>query len=132
MRKAHVAAVAASLAVGSIALAAPTPALAQGGDVEVAAGGSCSGSAEWKLKAKFDDGRIEWEFEVDSNRNGQVWRVRVRDNGHLLLAGKRRTHGPSGSFEVERKTANRSGKDHLVARAQRGKNGQVCVGRVNL
>jgi hypothetical protein len=130
MRKAHVAAAAASLALGSIALGAPAPATA--GGVEVSAGGSCSGSAEWKLKAKFDDGRIEWEFEVDSNRNGQVWRVRVRDNGHQVMSGKRRTHGPSGSFEVERKTANRSGKDHFVARAQRGKNGQVCVGRVSI
>jgi len=130
MRTAHLATVAAALAVGSVTLVAPAPATA--GGVEVNAGGSCSGSAEWKLEAKFDDGRIEWEFEVDSNVNGQVWRVRVRDNGHLIMSGKRRTHAPSGSFEVERKTANRSGKDHLVARAQRGKHGQVCVGRVSI
>ena len=68
-----------------------TSATASGGnDDRVIRTGSCSGSADWKLKAKTDDGRLEVEWEVDSNQAGQTWRVRVRDNrrsdylgGHL-------------------------------------------------
>jgi hypothetical protein len=121
-----------ALALGAGVLVGAPAATASGDDDgEVRVSGQCSGSADWKLKAKRDDGRIEWEFEVDSNRAGQKWRVRVRDNGALLMRGTRATRPPSGSFEVERKTANKRGTDHFVARAQRGKNGQVCVGRLN-
>lgn len=122
---------AAALTIGMGALATAPSAQAGDDDGEVRASGHCSGSADWKLKAKRDDGRIEWEFEVDSNRNGQNWRVRVRDNGDLVMRGTAVTRPPSGSFSVERKSANKQGTDHFVARATRGKNGQVCVGRLD-
>ena len=48
---------------------------AKGGADATIRTGSCSGSADWKLKAKHDSGVIETEFEVDSNRTGQTWRV---------------------------------------------------------
>ena len=92
--------------------------------------GSCSGSADWKLKAKHDDARIEVEYEVDSNRSGQVWRVRVRDNGVRVIATRAATGGRSGSFSVERKVANRAGSDSFVARARNLSSGQLCVGRL--
>jgi hypothetical protein len=40
--------------------------------------GSCTGGARAKLKAEHDDGRLEVEFEVDQNRTGVRWKVRVR------------------------------------------------------
>lgn len=94
--------------------------------------GSCSGSADWKLKAKPDDGRLEVEYEVDANQAGQTWRVRVRDNGVRVVATRATTGGRSGSFSVERKIANRSGSDSLVARARNLSNGQLCVGRLTV
>jgi hypothetical protein len=90
--------------------------------------GDCSGSADWKLKVKRDDGRLEVEFEVDSNRNGQVWRVRMTRDGNVFMSGTRTTRAPSGSFDVERKISNSAGDDVVVGRATH--NGQVCRGRL--
>ena len=51
-------------AVAAAVLGVALPASAGGGK-EVLRTGNCSGSADWKLKLKLDDGRIETEFEVD-------------------------------------------------------------------
>src|SRR5205823_5750258 len=112
-------------------LAAPTAASASGkGDDQIVKSGSCSGGATWKLKAKPDDGSLEVEFEVDSNRAGQTWTVRITDNGSRVFSGSRVTRRPSGSFSVERQVADRSGKDAIVATASRS--GQSCTGRLSL
>jgi hypothetical protein len=92
--------------------------------------GTCSNGATWKLKAKHDDSRIEWEFEVDTNRNGQAWSVTVKDNGSTVYSGRRTTLAPSGSFSVERRTSDRAGVDVIRAKATRG--GAVCSGSVRV
>lgn len=128
-RSLAVAALSTALVVTGAPLA--TSATAKGGDATIRTG-SCSGSADWKLKAKNDDGRIELEWEVDSNRVGQTWRVRVRDNGVLVVATRATTAGRSGSFSVERRVADRAGGDSFVARARDLNSGQTCVGRLTL
>jgi hypothetical protein len=120
---------AATLLVAATAIA---PAAVSAKSDDVVRTGSCSGSADWKLKAGKDDGRIEVEFEVDSNHNGQVWRVKLRDNGDLRLRANYTTHGPSGSFSVERRIANLAGSDHIVAKARNLASGQVCMGSVTV
>jgi len=97
---------------------------AKDGDIERT--GLCSGSADWKLKVGREDGGLDVEWEVDSNRSGQVWRVRVFDNGDRVIATRRTTRPPSGSFSVERVIANRPGSDRIVARARHLATGQVC------
>lgn len=109
-------------------LGATGVAQAKGDDYRVIRTGSCSGNADWKLKAKQDDGRIEVEFEVDSNLNGQTWGVRLKRDGNVFFTGTRTTQAPSGSFSVERKISNSAGDDVIVGRATRGD--QVCRGRV--
>ena len=125
---------AAALTVTATALAGATllapAAHASGGATAVTASGHCSGSATWKLKAKPDDGRLQVEFEVDSNVNGQTWAVRIRDNGDLAFSGNRVTRAPSGSFTVERRIANKAGTDRITARATHA--GQTCFGTVSL
>ena len=91
--------------------------------------GSCSGAADWKLKVKTDDGRLEVEGEIDSNVSGQRWRWALRHNGSVSDRGVGTTTGRSGSFEVERKVVNLAGTDTVVFRAVR--DGQVCRGVVN-
>ena len=103
---------------------------ASGGGARVIKTGSCSGSADWKLKAKHDDGRLELEFEVDSNRTGQSWAVRVSDNGQGVFSGRRTTHGRSGSFSLELRRADRAGIDTIRARATHA--GQTCAGTVRI
>lgn len=111
-------------------MALPAPAMAKSGDIVRT--GNCSGAADWKVKAGARDGGIEVEFEVDSNRVGQTWRVKIRDNGVLRYNNLRTTKAPSGSFTVHRTIRNMSGTDNIVARARNIKSGQVCIAKVNI
>jgi hypothetical protein len=99
-----------------------------GGDDRVVKTGTCSDGARWKLKVKTDDGRLEVEGEVDSNRSGQTWRWKIKDNGSVAAQGTATTGGRSGSFSVERKIADKAGTDNVTFRATR--NGQVCTGSI--
>jgi hypothetical protein len=101
-----------------------------GDDREVIRHGSCSGSTDWKMKAKADDGRIEVESEIDSNRSGQTWKWTLRHDGAVAARGRSATTGRSGSFEVERKTRNGVGTDVFTFRAVNRASGEVCVARV--
>ncbi len=120
--------------LGSAALAflmiggvtATAPASAKDGDGRVIVRGDCSARADWKLKAKPDDGRLEVEFEVDSNRNGQSWTWTLRSNGSVFASGKRTTQAPSGSFSVERRTSDTAGRQRISATARNARTGEVC------
>jgi hypothetical protein len=120
-------------AAAAVLLAATLPVITAGAahagnDGEVERRGSCSGSADWKIKAKPDDGRLEVEAEVDSNVSGQTWRWRISHNGSVSARGRRTTSGPSGSFDVERRMSNLAGTDTFRLRARHG--GQVCRGTI--
>jgi hypothetical protein len=120
----------------AVLLIAALPALgagaahASGGGGDVTHRGSCSGSTHWKIKAKPDNGRIEVESEIDSNHNGQTWRWVLKHDGSVAARGKATTKGPSGSFEVKRRTSNHAGRDSFRFRATHA--GEVCVARVSL
>jgi hypothetical protein len=88
------------------------------GDDDVRRSGGCSGNSTWKLKLSEEDGKIEVEYEVDQNVTGDTWRVRLFNDGNRFFRGVRTTMGPSGSFEVEKVTGNRSGPDVIRARAR--------------
>jgi hypothetical protein len=101
-------------------LAAATPAFASGGGGGgggVSASGACTNGGHFKLKAKHDDGKIEMEYEVDSNRAGQVWAVRITDNGAAVVSRHATTAGPSGSFTIRKVISDRPGTDKIRARA---------------
>jgi hypothetical protein len=121
-------------AAAAVAVLALVPtALAGGGrdNPGVMKTGSCSGSTTWKLKSKFDDGRLETEFEVDQNRVGRRWRVNLRQNGSLVFSGIRRTLAPSGSFEVRKLLANQPGADRIVGSARALAGGETCRGALS-
>ena len=108
------------------------PALpAEAGGRDVRREGSCSGRSEWKVKASPEDGRIEVEGEVDSNRVGQTWRWRLVHNGSLSARGTKTTRAPSGSFEVKRLVVNLGGTDRLRFRATHPNTGETCIGVVH-
>ncbi|CUR58643.1 exported hypothetical protein [metagenome] len=109
--------------------AAPTLRSDDDDDDRVITTGSCSAGADWKLKVKTDDGRLEVEGEVDSSRAGQTWAWTLRHNGSVSARGSSTTTARSGSFEVERKIVNLAGTDHVVFRATYA--GQTCRGVVN-
>ncbi|HKG02164.1 MAG TPA: hypothetical protein VKB03_03215 [Conexibacter sp.] len=102
-----------------------------GGSRGTRVAGTCTDGSTAKLKAKPDDGRIEVEFEVDQNRNGVKWAVRVRRDGTLVIRRNATTHAPSGSFGIERKIANPAGSDHITARAT-SPSGEVCTASLTI
>ena len=108
-------------------LAAPTS-LAKSGP-RVIKTGPCSGASDWKLKMQREDGKLEVEFEVDQNVNGDRWRVVLRHNGVKFADVIRRTKPPSGSFEVRRLVNNAPGDDVIRGRARNLRTDEVCRGR---
>ncbi len=122
------AAVVAALCGLTIAVAAASAAVTKDGDV--IRRGNCTGSTDWKLKLSEEDGRIEVEFEVDQNRNGVSWNVRLFQNGSQIARATRVTRGPSGSFEFRKVAPNTAGTDSFRARATRA-SGEVCTGRAS-
>jgi hypothetical protein len=103
------------------------PASAKSGDT--VRRGSCTARSNWKLKLGPRGSTIETEFQVDSNRVGQKWNVKITDQGATVLRRTARTIAPSGSFTVRTRPANRAGVDTFVATATNARTGERCVGR---
>ena len=111
------------VAVTVVAVAAST---AFASDDEVRQAGKCTGSSSSKIKVKPDDGGLEVEFEVDQNRSGQKWSVKLKDNSEVVFRGSATTKGPSGSFEIERRIADASGSDTVKGVARNRSTDERC------
>ncbi len=120
------------LAAGAAAAAMGIPGAATASDDDIRAGGQCTGATSSKIKAKPDDGRLEVEFEVDQNRSGDRWKVKFKDNGDVVFKGSAVTGGSSGSFEIERKIANKPGTDSITATARNTDGGERCAAKVRI
>ena len=120
-----------TLAIAMIAGAALSfPAAIAANDRDVIREGNCTGASDWKIKQSPENGRIEVEFEVDSNQGGQTWNVRLKKNGNVFFQGQRTTGGRSGSFELRRVVNNGPGSETIVGRAVNPNTGEVCRGEV--
>ena len=129
--KAKAAGLGAIALIGAAMLAFPAAASVAAKDGDVIRTGSCTNNSDWKLKLSPENGRIEVEFEVDSNVNGQTWNVKLKKNGNVFFSGQRTTQAPSGSFEVRRVVNNGAGTETFVARATNPATGEVCRGTAN-
>ena len=102
---------------------------------EVRNAGDCTGSSSSKIKVKPDDGRIEVEFEVDQNKSGQRWKVKIRhraegtDDAFGTVAT---THGPSGSFSIEKRFSDAPGNDVVKGKARNKSSGERCTASATL
>lgn len=129
MKKSLSATLATAVLVATTAPLLTATAAQAGDDDETIRRGTCSNGATWKIKAESDDGRIEVEAEIDSNRVGEAWAWVLRHNGTVSARGTSRTTGRSGSFDVERRTVDAPGTDRFRFRATHG--GAVCVARLS-
>ena len=120
------------LTTAAAAMALAVPAASGSGSDDIRKTGTCTGSSSSKIKAKPRDGRLEVEFEVDQNRNGVKWKVRLKDNGKRVFRGTARTKAPSGSFSIERKIANRPGTDSLKGIGKNPATGERCVAKLKI
>jgi len=127
IRRASLAGLTALLAVAMIA---PSGVAAKDGDVIRT--GACSNRSDWKLKLSPENGRIEVEFEVDTPRVGQTWRVKLFQNGNRFFLGTRTTLAPSGSFELRVVRPNTAGTDSFRGRAVNLTTGEVCEGTASI
>jgi hypothetical protein len=127
------AAAATGLAVlcSTVIAAAPASASHGGGDAIRTSGACANGGGVWKLKGKADDGLIEVEFEVDTNRVGQVWHVRITDNRQVVVDRNATTQAPSGSFTIHARPGNHAGVTDVI-RAHAFRGDRVCGGLVRV
>ena len=111
--------VAVLMAVGiPVALAGPASA-----DTEKR--GTCSDGARYDYEVEKDDGRFEVSFEVDSNRAGERWRLRLAQDGTRYYSGVGTTDR-EGEVDVERDRSNTAGKDRFRATATNLSTGETC------
>jgi len=120
--------IAALAAVTSLALPGASPA----SDDDVRHTGECTGGSTAKIKVKPDDGGLEAEFEVDQNRNGAKWKVKIKDNSEVVFRGSATTQAPSGSFSIERRIPNRPGTDTITGIARNRQSGERCAAKVSI
>jgi hypothetical protein len=111
---------------GAVAIIASLAPIAFASDDEVRASGKCTRASSAKIKIKPDDGRLEVEFEVDQNKSGQRWRVKLKDNSEVVFRGRATTRGPSGSFSIERRIPDRSGSDSVKGVARNKSTDERC------
>ena len=112
--------------LGVVLAAAPSSVRASD-DHEVRKSGSCSGTATWEMRARWDDdARIELRGRVEDTRSGQMWAWKIKHNGWVSASGSVTTSGSSGSFEIRRSFVDLHGTDHFVFRAVNPKSGEVC------
>ena len=71
------------------------------------------------MKLSREDRGIELEFQVDQNRNGVPWKVKLSRNGNAIASLTAKTRAPSGSFEIRRVVAGPLGTDRINAVATR-------------
>lgn len=118
------------LAAGAAALTLITfgasGAAAKEGDVVTT--GACTAGSDWKLKLSPEDGKIETEFEVDSNVVGQSWKAKLKQNGVLVVKKVKVTKAPSGSFTLRRVLPDATGSDVIVGKARNLSTGETCRG----
>lgn len=115
------------LAVFAVALVAVPTAFAKGGDHRAARiQGVCTQQSRSTLKLSREDRGTEVEFEVDQNRNGVPWTVRLSRNGRAIASFTATTRSPSGSFEIHRVIARRLVADRITAVATRA-SGETCT-----
>ena len=117
------AAVALALALGT---APPTL-----GDDDVRVAGACGTGADARLRLKSDDGAIRVEFEVDSRRGRERWRVILVHERRVVWRGRARTRPGSRSFRIRRSIPDFDGVDEVSVRAS-GPGGNTCQASATL
>jgi hypothetical protein len=117
----------------ALSLLAPAPALAHGGgdgqDVRVS--GTCGTGASSRLRLRAKDGALRVEFELNSRRSGERWRVVLVHERRVAWRGRARTRSGSGSFRIRRSLPDFEGADQVTVRAS-GPRGNTCQASVLL
>jgi hypothetical protein len=121
IRRSLAAATAAALAAGALTVVGAGTATAK--SPRVIETKDCNGIAT-KLKLSPEDGRMEVEYELDQNRTGRTWALRLVQNGSKVAAARRTTRGPSGSLTWRVVVDDTAGTETITVRAKGS--GRTC------
>jgi hypothetical protein len=115
----------ATLALGALVGSAPVAAADRERE------GDCSARSDWELELEKDDGRIEFDLDIDTPRSGQRWAIVIKQNGGAFFENTRRTDD-DGDIEIDRDRPDRSGTDRFSFRAVNRVTGEVCAGGLSI
>ena len=119
-----------ALVVG-MALVLPAPAAARDDGArqddrrEVRKDGSCSGSSEWSLRLRADDGAIRVEFEIEMRRSRATWRVILLHERRTAFSGTVQARGSANRVRLRRVLPDWYGLDTITVRAS-GPRSESC------
>jgi hypothetical protein len=97
--------------VGVMLFAAPAAAVG-----EIRKEGSCSGTSEWSLRLRAEDGEIRVEFEIEMRRTSAAWRVIVLHDRRTAFSRTLSLRG-SERLRVRRVLVDWYGRDTITVRA---------------
>jgi hypothetical protein len=124
--------IACCLALVALVLGAPASAAGRDdGDKDARAEGTCGGRVSCQLRLKAKDGDILVEFEVDSTRGRERWRLVLVHERRVVWRGRARTRSGSGSFRIRRSIPDFDGADQVTVRAS-GPRGNTCQATATL
>ncbi len=87
--------------------------------------------SRWELDVE-DEGRyLEADFEINTAKAGQAWRIVLRHDGTVFFRGVRATQA-DGDVEVDRRVTDHVGRDSIVARGVNLVTGEVCRGALTI
>ncbi|MGB7982282.1 MAG: hypothetical protein WCF36_15990 [Candidatus Nanopelagicales bacterium] len=113
------------ITAGALALPATANAAPVRADVERDAGGRCAATSTWDLGLEKERGRIEVDFEIDSRRSGERWKIKVTHNDRTIF-NRTRITDREGEIDVDRDVRNKRGTDRFTVRAVNKGTGEVC------
>lgn len=117
------------LATLALALPLAGTALADGADVEKH--GTCTMGSHWELDAGDEGTKLDVDFEIDTAKAGESWRIVLRHDGGVFFRGVRTTQS-DGDVEVERLVSDQAGSDSIAARGANLTTGEVCRGSLTI
>jgi len=88
------------------------------------------GSA-WSLEVEDQGRNLEVDFEIDTAKADQAWRIVLKRDGHVFFKGVRSTQA-DGDVEVDRRVRDHRGTDRIVARGINLVTGEVCRGALTI
>jgi hypothetical protein len=94
-------------------------------------GGSCTGSAAWRLTVARHAGSLGVRFKITGSPTGHRWTVFMDNSGWGFFSGSRRASS-TGTVVVKKGTRDRSGADRITVAATDRATGETCSGRVRV
>jgi hypothetical protein len=117
----------AAIALGSVAIAAPTS--ARPGDVHTR--GDCSSITEWRMRGRIAHGNVKVRYVIDSEIPGITWLVEIAANGTTIFSGSVVTDS-NGDLEIRVRKRDQSGQDVFTASSINTFTGEQCGGSLTI